>query len=309
MSRILTITLNPAVDKSASVDSLQPDKKLRCTQPVFEAGGGGVNVARAVTRLGGSSFPLYFSGGPSGKRLAGLLDKEGIEGLAVEITGETRENLNVTDGSCGRQYRFVMPGPPVTRAECAAMLNAARKTMTGKEYVVISGTSPFGVDEAFYRELADAARERRMKLVADISGEGFRHVLQAGVYLAKPNLGELAAYAGVDKLQESDAIDIARDIIRYRHCRALVISMGESGALLVTQEITERIAAPVVKRLSTVGAGDSMVAGIVLALQRGGGIPEAVRFGIACGTAATLNPGTALCKKEDAERLFQSIKH
>ncbi len=309
MKDIPTITLNPAVDKSTAVSSLQPDKKLRCADPVFEAGGGGINVARALVRLGGPAFPLYFSGGPPGKRITGLLEKEGVGGLAIAIAGETRENLNVIEESSGRQYRFVMPGPSVTAPECETMLNAACKALAGAEYLVISGSAPPGVEPTFYQELAHAARKHTTRLIADVSGDGFRHLLQAGVYLAKPNLGELASYAGVEKLQEADAVGVGREIIGQGSCRVLVISMGESGALLVTNSITERIAAPVVKRVSTTGAGDSMVAGIVLALQRGYDIHAAVRFGIACGTAATLNPGTALCKREDAERLFRSANH
>lgn len=306
MKQILTVTLNPALDKSTIVGSLQPDKKLRCADPVFEAGGGGINVARAVARLGGSALPLYFSGGAAGKRITTLLEKEGIAGMAVEIAGETRETLNVTDKSSGKQYRFVMPGPSVTAAECGNLLSMVRDAMKGTDYLVVSGSPPSGVRPGFYKTLAETAREHDARLIVDISGEGLQHALQAGVYLAKPNLGELAAYAGVEKLQETDAVNAARDVIGKGSCQVMVISMGESGALLVTDHIAERIAAPIVKRVSTVGAGDSMVAGIVLALQRGADVRTAARFGIACGTAATLNPGTALCKKEDAERLFQS---
>ncbi|MGN7722317.1 1-phosphofructokinase family hexose kinase [Chitinophaga sp. 22620] len=308
MKYILTITLNPALDKTSTVGSLQPDKKLRCATPVFEPGGGGINVARVVTRLGGAAVPLYFSGGPSGKRLTALLEKEGIRGIAVDIAGETRENLNITDQSSQRQYRFIMPGPEVTPAESRVLRATAHKLLDGAGYLVISGSQPSGLEPGIFKELAEAARDKSVRLVADVSGEGLQQAMQAGVYLAKPNLGELAALTGKEKLLEADAVSAARDIIQRGSCQVLAISMGEAGALLVTADITEKTPAPVVKRVSTVGAGDSMVAGMVLALQRGLDIREAIRFGVACGTAATLNPGTALCKKDDAEQLYDLLK-
>lgn len=308
MKRILTVTLNPAVDKTSSVGSLQPEKKLRCSAPVFEPGGGGINVARVINRLNGHALPLYFSGGNSGKQLKALLAEEGITGLAVEINGETRENLNLTDRSTGRQYRFIMPGPAISNAEYQALVQTAQAEMKDTAYLVISGSLPPNGSQGIFKTLAEIAMQNKTRLIADISGEGLREVLQVGVYLAKPNLGELSALTGHEKLLEADAVSAARTLIQQGSCQILVISMGEAGALLVTADVSEKIPAPVVKRVSTIGAGDSMVAGIVHALQRGEDIRAAVRFGIACGTAATLNPGTALCKKEDAERLYDLIK-
>ncbi len=306
MRQILTVTLNPALDQTSTVGSLQPDKKLRCDRPVFEPGGGGINVARAIVRLGGEAAPLYFSGGHSGKRLTALLEKEGITGIPVEIAADTRENLNITDRSSGRQYRFIMPGPEITETETGDLLKALQAALKDAEYLVISGSMPAGISPGIFREFAGIAARENARMIVDTSGDALRNALQAGVYLAKPNLGELAALAGREQLMEDDAVSAAREVIREHGCHAMVVSMGGSGALLVTLETAKKIPAPVVKRLSTVGAGDSMVAGIVLALQRGMDLPEAVRFGIACGTAATMNPGTALCRKEDAEMLFSS---
>src|SRR5688572_5595045 len=150
MNQIFTITLNPALDKTTSVKSLQPEKKLRCAAPVYEAGGGGINVARAVTRLGGAATPLFFAGGPSGHRLTELLKKEGVSGIPVEISGETRENLNISDEGNQRQYRFIMPGPEVNASECEALLQALSTNMKDAAYVVISGSMPAGIPAAFF---------------------------------------------------------------------------------------------------------------------------------------------------------------
>ena len=125
--------------------------------------------------------------------------------------------------------------------------------------------------------------------------------------MIKPNLGELATLAGVKKLTKDTAISAAGKIINNKQAEVVVISMGQAGALLVTDTIAEHIPAPEVKIKSTVGAGDSMVAGIVMALATKATIKEAVQYGIACGTAATMCEGTGLCNKDEAMQLFQII--
>jgi len=309
MRIILTIALNPAIDINTSVGSLQPERKMRCSAPAFEAGGGAVNVARVVSALSGHAMVAYFEGGPTGQKLTTLLEKEGISSLPVPVKNETRENFNVTDLSNNRQYRFIMPGKAVSNAECRKLLNAVRKTGMKAGYFVLSGSFPPGIPSGFFRELNEIADRAGARVIVDTSGEALRQAVDLGVYLIKPNIGELAALTGRDQLLEEEAVEAAREIISAGGAKVVVVSLGEAGALLVTGEMSEKIPAPLVKRISTVGAGDSMVAGIALGLQRGLELKEVVRFGVACGTAATLNPGTAGCKKADAEKLYKNISH
>ena len=307
MEKIVTLTLNPAIDKSTTVQAIAPDKKLRCAKPKFEPGGGGVNVSRAIKKLGGNSTAIYLAGGYSGKFYEDLLNQEGINSCVITTKGQTRENLIVVDESANLQYRFGMPGPEINEDEWQNV-NQILEGSAGVEYIVASGSLPDGVPIDFFAKLAACAKRINAKLILDTSGEPLRNAVDDGVFMIKPNLGELSFLHGAEELQESDAINAAKDIINKGGCEAMVISKGASGAWLVTKNEVISSPAPTVKKRSTVGAGDSMVAGMVLALSHGWPWMDVLQYGIATGTATTMNPGTELCKKEDVERLYKCLK-
>ncbi len=307
MQSIITLTLNPAIDKSTTVKAIVPDKKLRCATPKFEPGGGGINVSRALKRLGGMSTAVYLAGGYSGKHFQHLLELESIESCVVEIQSHTRENLIVVDESCNTQYRFGMPGPKVEDSEWIQCLDLI-KGADNVQFIVASGSIPIGVPANFLGKLAVVAKEKKAMLIVDTSGEPLRHAVSQGVYMLKPNLGELSALHGVDELHEEDAVKAAKEIIAKGGAEILVVSMGASGAMLVTKDEVITSSSPTVKKKSTVGAGDSMVAGMVYALSKEWSWLDVLQYGIATGTATTMNSGTELCKKEDVERLFEAMK-
>jgi 6-phosphofructokinase 2 len=306
MNQVITITFNPAIDKSTTIQSLLPEKKLACTPPVFEPGGGGINVARAIKKLGGRATAVYLSGGYTGKFLSQLIEKEGILSVNIPIKEHTRENLVVKDISTNQQYRFGMPGPEVTAEEWSPCMDLLKKCAPDT-FIVVSGSLPPGMPPSIMGEIALIAKQQDAKLIVDTSSDGIKQALKEGVYLLKPNLAELAALTGCDNLMEDEIAAAARSIIRRRQSTAVVVSLGASGAILVTHNEQVLVPAPIVKSISTVGAGDSMIAGMVLKLANGAGFLSATRYGIACGTAATLNPGTALCKKEDVDKLYQLV--
>jgi 6-phosphofructokinase 2 len=306
MSSIITITFSPCIDKSTSVPELIPDKKLKCSQPTLEPGGGGINVARAIKKLGGEAIAIFPSGGYTGKYFNHLLEKENVPSVIIETANETRENIIVLDESGNKQYRFGMPGTELKENEWKQFLKAVEET-DAPEFIVASGSLPPGVPLNIYAQLAKIAKNKKAKFIVDTSGEALKEALEEGVYLLKPNLGELGYLAGKNNLHPWEAEDIAKRIIEKNKCEIIVVSMGADGALLVTDKITEMVMPPAVIRKSTVGAGDSMVAGIIFYLSTGKNIVEAVKYGVACGTAATINPGTELCRKEDVERLYKEI--
>ncbi len=303
---IVTLTLNPAVDTSTTVGQFVPEQKLRCATPRHDAGGGGINVSKAIRRLGGESLALFTSGRTQGLLLQELVETEGITHQIIGIEGSTRENFIVTETSTNNQYRFGMPGPVLTSAETEVCL-AALRTLNGATYVVASGSLPEGLPAEFYAVIASEVRKLGARFILDTSGEPLRAAANEGVFLLKPNVGELAKMVGTDKLELSDVDDAALDIIHRGNCEVVVVSLGPQGAMLVTKEGYEHIPAPPVKKLSTVGAGDSMVGGMVYALSQGKTYAEMVRQGVACGSAATMNPGTELFKKDDADRLLAWI--
>lgn len=304
---ILTITMNPAVDKSTSLEKLIPEKKLRCTELIQEAGGGGINVSKAIKKLGGETLALFPSGGANGKLLEQLLTQDQMAFHAIPVDGETRESFTAVERSTNAQYRFVMPGCRVNEKEMDACFSAINFLNPLPSIIVASGSLPPGVPDDFYARLAAIAKQKRIKLIVDTSGTPLQLAAKEGVYLLKPNLSELCSLVGKEYLELREVEEAALQVIHKGHCEVVVVSMGPSGALLITKDIHASIPAPTVKKLSTVGAGDSMVGGMAWMLSQGKPLQDVVRFGVACGTAATMNAGTKLFNKEDVYRLYEWI--
>lgn len=306
MTAIVTLTFNPAIDKSTSVPILIPEKKMSCTAPIYEPGGGGVNVARALKKLGAEATAIYLAGGNTGEMYTQLLVKEAVTTLVVPTKGNTRENFIVEETQTNKQYRFGLPGAQISEQEWQLCLTELEK-MTEISFIVVSGSIPPGIPENIFSKISAIAQAKKAKLVVDTSGEALKHAIKAGVYLIKPSLGELAMLVGMENLPAEQVAQSARKVIEQGNCEVVVVSMGAAGAMLVTKELAIKVKAPEVKIRSTVGAGDSMVAGIVLSLMKNPSLKTALQYGVACGTAATVNLGTGLCDKEFVEEIYQII--
>jgi 6-phosphofructokinase 2 len=305
MSNILTVTFNPCIDKSTTVASLAPEKKLKCSTPTFEPGGGGINVARAIKKLGGNATAIYPAGGYSGQFLQSLLQKEEIDSLVIKTEKHTRENLIVLDISANQQYRFGMPGQQLSKFELEKCLQLIEENTS--EFIVASGSLPPGVPTDIFATISKIAKLKNKKLIVDSSGEALEKALDEGVYMIKPNVAELSKLAGEEELTITGIENVAHEIIKRKCCEVIVVSMGPSGAMMVTNSEVYTAMPPLVKRRSTVGAGDSMVAGIVYSLSENKSLKEALYFGVACGTAATMNAGTQLCNLTDVQVLYRDI--
>lgn len=305
IKNILTITLNPTVDKSTTVDNIKPEKKLRCTAPKFEPGGGGVNVSRGLARFGINSIALFTSGGRTGELLQELIEKEEVTTLPIPVSAETRENFIVVDTSHNEQYRFGMPGEDITAKEIEIIDQKINSLSPFPEIVVVSGSLPPGIDAAYLRTLVKSLKAKGAKVIVDTSGDALTEVLKEGVYLLKPNLGELGSFTGNDNLDNESADEAAKQLIDEGKAEIVVVSLGPQGAYLVSKDESIHVPAPSVKKRSTVGAGDSMVAGMVSVLAKGGTLTEMARMGVACGSAATMAEGTGLFTKENAEKLYK----
>ena len=307
MGKIVTVTINPVVDKSTSVAGIAPEKKLRCEQPRFEPGGGGINVARAIKKLGGDALAIYTSGGYTGRFLNDLLHQEEIQTKIIETQNYTRENLIVLDTNTNQQYRFGMPGSTILEEEWKACLQSIEDE-NEVDYIVASGSLAPGVPTDIYAQIAAIAKRKGARLIVDTSGEALQAAADEGIFLLKPNLAELSSLAGREEIHAELVDDVAREIISKGNCEVVVVSLGAAGAMLVTANEIYQATPPAVKKRSTVGAGDSMVAGIVLSLSKGWELKDALRYGVATGTAATMNNGTELCKLKDVECLFPLIR-
>ena len=303
---IVTLTINPSLDKSTQFTGLVAEQKIRCGTPRYDAGGGGINVSKAISRLGGESLCVFTSGGSPGIKLEELVQKEGIAIKIIPTQNWTRENLVALDTNTNAQYRFCFPGTPISDVEKGNILQTIQELKT--KYLVVSGSLNDGLSPDFYQHITDLAKISGTKLIVDTSGEALKKVLEKGVYLAKPNVGELAKLIGVERLEMDEVAPAARKLIEKGSAEIVVVSLGAQGAVLVTATQTEFVPAPNVVKKSTVGAGDSMVGAMVWALSQNKPLKEVVQWGVACGSAATMNEGTQLFKLEDAKRLFEELK-
>lgn len=304
--KIITLTVNPAVDISVKVKQVVPEKKLRCSVPKIEPGGGGINVSRAIKKLDGESLAVYPSGGTTGELLKNLLDDEEIKQKNFSIDGMTRESFTASEENSDQQFRFVLPGPEIKKNEWENILEEIHK-IKGVEFLVASGSLSPSLPEDFYAEAAKIGKELNAKVFVDTSGKPLHHAVEEGVFLIKPNMNEIKALLEEDFKNESHVADAAQKMISSGKTEVVVVSLGSGGALLITKDICTHLRAPVVEIKSKVGAGDSTVAGIVLHLSKGNSIKESVLYGIAAGASAVMTPGSELCRKDDTNRLFDRL--
>ena len=305
MRRIATLTLNPALDVATSIHSVAPEIKLRCAAPGFHPGGGGINVSRAIRFLGGESSAVYAAGGHNGAMLTRLLNDEEIDNHPVEIDGITRENVVVYEESTGLQYRFTMPGAALSADEWIACLEALFNLEPS--YIVASGSLPQGVPVEIYGEITRYAREFGIRVILDTAGDAPNRAIGKGVYLLKPNLRELERFAGEALPGEREIRVAGQRLIAEGLAEVMVVSLGAAGAALITRADCIFLRAPIVPIRSKVGAGDSMVGGIVMGLAQGFELIDAARLGVAAGSAAVMTAGTELCRAEDAWRLYDEV--
>ncbi|RZS56345.1 6-phosphofructokinase [Microcella putealis] len=300
---ITTLTINPALDVSTSTPTVMAEHKMRCGPSRLDPGGGGVNVSRVIARLGGQSTAIYAVGGPTGQAYRQLLEAEGIVGRAVPIAGSTRENITVDETETGKQFRFVLQGPEVTEPEWQAALAATLSTARFGGYVVPSGSLPPGVPDDFYARVTRAAHESGARVVVDASGEALAAALDEGVYLIKPSGRELGELVGSTLSTVAEKTAAATELVARGRVEVVALTLGGDGAVLVTRDGAQHLAPPPIEVHSTVGAGDSFLAGLVLRLAEGRSLEVAFRAGVACGAATAMTAATELCHADDVRRL------
>ncbi len=307
MKKILTLTMNPALDVSTDTERVEPERKLRCGPARREPGGGGINVARVLKRLESPVTALFPVGGHTGAQLEQLVVKEGVDTLTIPIGGETRESFTAREESTGQQYRFVLAGPEVSATECQACLEALEGALPSMGLVVASGSLPRGAPQDFYAQVAAVAAANKVPLMLDTSGLALAGALGPELGFIKPNLRELRDLVGADLVAEADQIDACRALVADGKVATVALTLGAAGGLLVSAGGVWRARAPDVQVESAVGAGDSFTGGMAWALAEGRTPEDAFATGIAAGTAAVLTPGTGLCRAEDVRRYVGEV--
>jgi 6-phosphofructokinase 2 len=289
---VTTVTLNPTIDVGLEVDRLLVDHKMLATSVRREPGGGGVNVARSLHRLGTDCVAVVGVAGPTGTELVNLLADEEVRVDEFPLTGLTRESVSLTDTSSGSQYRVVTPGPHVRSGD--TLISEVIVRCRGCEIVVLSGRLNPGLPANTYRRIADGLPDSLV--VVDCAPPALDEALRSSAALIKPSRRELATVVGAPLETRSDVVAAAEAVLADGEVGALVVSLGSHGAVLVERDHPAHFfAAPIVAAVvSTVGCGDAMVAGMVRALELGRPLEIAVGFGVAAGSAAAMSPGTRL---------------
>jgi len=305
MTAILTVTLNPALDLSTAADHVVPGPKLRCDMPRAEPGGGGVNVSRAMRTLGGDSTALVALGGATGAQMEALLAGEGLLVERLDAPGDTRQSLAVTDRSTGGQFRFVMPGPVWDLDDLGRAIRRAGELARPGSWVVLSGSQPPGLPSEAMASLGDALAGRGAEVLVDTSCAPLRALVAAKGRLSilRIDHAEAQSIAGHPLPLLADTARFAAHLVEEGVARGVLLARGAEGNVLATAEGCWIATAPVRPVVSAIGAGDSFVAGLMLALSRDAPLPEALRHGSAAASAAVITPGTELCRLHD----FQAI--
>jgi 6-phosphofructokinase 2 len=308
MHPITTLTLNPSIDSASEAQEVRPIHKVRTRNERFDPGGGGINVSRVVRELGGDTLAVYMAGGATGPVFDSLIETRKVPRLRVNIQGHTRISQTIFETSSGREFRFVPEGPLVDAAECERLLEALGDV--DFQWLVASGSLPRGAPADFYTKVANVARARGARCVVDSSGDALKQAIAGGgLHFVKPSLGEFESLVGRKLADHASQERAAAEIVASGKVVMICLTLGHEGALLVDADGPFRMPALPVEAKSAVGAGDSFVAALTLALSRGLATREAFLHGVAAGTAAVLTPGTELCKREDVERLLGEAKN
>ncbi|WP_342239419.1 1-phosphofructokinase family hexose kinase [Inquilinus sp. OTU3971] len=307
MKSIVCLAPNPALDVATAVAELVDQHKMRCDPGVEQPGGGGINVARVIRRLGGDAIALYPVGGPYGERVSALLEAECVPRATVPIAGSTRFSFIARDKASGRQYQFVLPGPTISDQEARLILERFVRLVSEGGLAVGSGSLPPSLSEDFYGRAASIAAQRHAGFVLDTSGGALVAALRQGVYLVKPSLRELESVAGRPLRSHDGAVAFSRELVARHAAEIVVVSLGAAGAILVTDRTIQHRPAAQVAVGGTVGAGDSLVGGMLTAIARGWPVEEAFGYGMAAAGATLLAPGTTLCDRETTDRLHSTL--
>lgn len=303
---IATVTLNPSLDRTVTVADLVIDEANRWTSLREDPGGKGINVSRVVHELGGETIAYSFIGGAAGETLKRLLRKQGVPFDFTPIRGEIRSNFIITNLKTNRQTRIDAPGPRISRQELAELVEKLRNMRPTPDFLVFAGSVPPGIPDDIYRRLIAGAKKCGIKTVLDSDGQWLKEGIKAKPYIIKPNVHETEELLGTELKDEAAIIKAAKALVED-DIQIVAISRGKDGMIVATKEKLIKVVPPRVRIRSTVGAGDSALAGLILKLSQGYSLEEACRWAAAAGTAATLTPGTELCRREDVEKLLPKI--
>ena len=308
MSTVTTLTMNPSIDIFATVDELREDSKSRCKESSREPGGGGINVARNLHRLGVEVEAAFPCGGENGKMLEAMLKEEGVPCRSIQVSSETRQTLAITARASGKMIHIVFPGTQLQESEWQECLATVSNLETKPEYMVLSGSLPRGVPEDFHGRVAKMAAKQGIKVILDTSGNALIAPLKVGVYMAKLNLKEFYQLGYTGESDHKKQLAAMAKMVEDGFAHILILTLGDQGALLADRNgKLLHIAPPSTKVVSHVGAGDSFVSLMLYQLCSGKTVEEAFRFGVAAAAAAIQTKGNQIHDMHRIEKIYREL--
>ncbi|TET18560.1 MAG: 1-phosphofructokinase [Candidatus Cloacimonadota bacterium] len=304
---IYTLTLNPALDRTLIVENLSFEDTNKVSQELRYAGGKGIDVSRVINELGGESIALGFVGGYDGMELEGRLINEGITCDFTKIVEETRINIFIKNEKGGERTSLHAKGPEISPSELAILYNKIKEIHPTPSWFVMSGSLPLGISNNIYAQLTRLMKTRGAKVFLDSDGRPFKKGIEALPHAIKPNIFEIERLRGKPFKTTKALITFGKKLLS-KGIPFIMISLGEKGILFLSEKENLQAIPPKVTVRSTVGAGDSSVAGFIFAYERGESIRNCLKMAVACGTATVLTPGTALCRKKDVERILKKCE-
>lgn len=301
---IVTVTMNPAIDKTVEIDSLVHGGLNRIKKVEYDAGGKGINVSKTIKELGGDTVATGFIGGNNGRTIVQMLKQRGITTDFINVDGETRTNTKVFEPS-GELTELNEPGPEITNENIELMMEKIERYAVKDTLFVLSGSIPSGVDNDIYARIIKAVHKKGAKVLLDADGEVFRKSLEAVPDIIKPNIAELQEYADIEhKVSDKEIIKIADGFIK-KGIKSVAVSMGKSGAIFILEDYKVKCPSLLVKSHSTVGAGDAMVAALAYCMEKKYDKEETVRMCMAVSAGAVTTTGT----KPPSRKLVEELKN
>lgn len=296
--------MNPAIDVNTEAEEVHTNQKVRCEKPDYDPGGGGINVARVLQRLGVNSDALYLAGGVTGNLLEVLLEEENVSGKRMEIEEMTRENTSIIDRSTGEQYRFVLPGPTIREKEWKKTLERIKEMITEYDVVVGSGSLPPGVPVDFYAQIADLVLKKGKMYILDTSGDFLIEGVKNGASFIKPNQEE---FESLKKMTDSASNEELINKLFEHGIKNIIHTLGKDGTILINQDGKKKFQPPKIEVNSSIGAGDSFVGGLVAGLINGMDAQKAVCYGISAAASTLKSAGTDLCELSDVQTIHSQL--
>lgn len=304
---IITVTMNPAIDKTVEIEQLVPNGLNRIQKVEYDAGGKGINVSKTIHELGGESLAMGFLGGNAGKTIENVLTSWNIQHDFIWVEGETRTNTKVFEKS-GGVTELNEPGPVINEARVEELIQKICEHTDKETLVVLAGSIPAGVDKNIYAAITESVHEKGGSVLMDADGELFRNALKASPDIIKPNQVELEEYIGADYRLSMGELKALAEKFQNNGIKTVAISMGKGGAMIVRDKFVARCPALSVKAHSTVGAGDAMVAALAYSWDKKLGDEEIVRLCMATSAGAVTTVGTKPPARAVVDELIPQVE-